>query len=187
MKIYLSILCLVLCTSPAVMATEETKALEQEAQQLIKSFSQALKSELKTAISNGGLEAGVNVCNEQAPIISQQISKQGWSVQRTSLRPRNSKNKPDQWEYKTLVEFEQRKKDGSEIGQLTELLKTNDRFRYMKAIPTGGLCLSCHGKKISPKVKQIINHHYPNDTAINFTLGDIRGAFTLIKQLNTTD
>jgi len=185
MKTYITLLCLICSISPAVIANEDTKALEREASYLIKSFSKTLKSELKSAINSGGLEAGVKVCNEQAPIISQQISKQGWSVQRTSLRPRNINNAANEWEYQTLLEFEQSKEDGMDITQLTKSLKTDDTFRYMKAIPTAGLCLACHGSQIAPNVKQVIDRHYPNDTAVNFKLGDIRGAFTLLKQLNT--
>ena len=187
MKAYISILCLICSFSTGVMADEDTKSLEQEAQKLIKSFSQALKFELKSAISTGGLEAGVKVCNLQAPVISQQVSQQGWSVQRTSLRTRNKHNEPDQWEYQTLLEFEQSKKDGSKISQLIKTEKTDKDFRYMKAIPTAGLCLACHGSDISPEVKKVIDRHYPNDSAVNFKLGDIRGAFTLLKELSKAE
>ena len=101
------------------------------------------------------------------------------------MRPRNINNAAKGWEYQTLLEFKQSKEDGMDITQITKSLKTDDSFRYMKAIPTAGLCLACHGSQIAPNVKQVIDRHYPNDTAVNFKLGDIRGAFTLLKQLNT--
>ena len=52
-------------------------------------------------------------------------------------------------------------------------------FRYMKAIPTGELCLKCHGAEIEPGVKAKLDELYPNDKARGFKLGDIRGAFTI--------
>jgi len=60
-------------------------------------------------------------------------------------------------------------------------------FRYMKAIQTGGLCLACHGSSVTPEVKKVIQHYYPEDKAIGFNVGDIRGAFTLIKQLKAAN
>ncbi|MFT6919058.1 MAG: hypothetical protein ACJA2G_001693 [Cognaticolwellia sp.] len=54
-------------------------------------------------------------------------------------------------------------------------------LRYMKAIPTGGLCLACHGSKLADDVSSKVNELYPNDQATGFKLGDIRGAFTLQK------
>jgi hypothetical protein len=53
----------------------------------------------------------------------------------------------------------------------------------MKAIPTGEICLACHGESISPDVATAIREAYPQDQATGFSLGDIRGAFTLSKPL----
>ena len=53
----------------------------------------------------------------------------------------------------------------------------------MKAIPTGELCLLCHGETIDPDIAAAIDKAYPEDQARGFSLGDIRGAFTLSKPL----
>ena len=60
----------------------------------------------------------------------------------------------------------------------------NTEFRYMKAIPTQELCLGCHGSNINPELSALINKTYPDDKAINFALGDIRGAFSLQKVIS---
>ena len=57
-------------------------------------------------------------------------------------------------------------------------------FRFMKAIPTGQVCLDCHGDKIDPKVATKLITTYPEDKAIGFKLGDIRGAFTITQPIN---
>ena len=54
----------------------------------------------------------------------------------------------------------------------------------MKPIPTVGLCVTCHGGDVSEKITQRINFLYPNDLATGFSVGDIRGAFTLQKIKN---
>jgi len=53
----------------------------------------------------------------------------------------------------------------------------------MKAIPTGGGCLLCHGTNLSPEIGQALADLYPEDRATGFTEGDIRGAFVVIQKL----
>ena len=57
------------------------------------------------------------------------------------------------------------------------------QFRYMKAIPTGKVCLKCHGAKIDPDVEAALKQNYPRDKARGFKEGDIRGAFTIIQPM----
>jgi hypothetical protein len=49
----------------------------------------------------------------------------------------------------------------------------------MKAIPTGKVCLTCHGSNIKLNLRTRINELYPEDKAYGFEIGDIRGAFTI--------
>jgi hypothetical protein len=73
------------------------------------------------------------------------------------------------------------------MGRLEEwvLLEENGKmvFRYMKAIPTRGICLRCHGEKIDPSLRMVLDRFYPEDQATGFEIGDVRGAFTIIKPL----
>jgi hypothetical protein len=41
----------------------------------------------------------------------------------------------------------------------------------------------CHGEASNPDIAAAINKAYPKDQARGFSLGDIRGAFTLAKPL----
>ena len=56
-------------------------------------------------------------------------------------------------------------------------------WRYMRALPTGELCLGCHGaqEQLSPAVKAKLVALYPDDRATGYRIGDIRGAMTLKK------
>ena len=78
--------------------------------------------------------------------------------------------------------FEQRKQQGEAIAKIEYYEETEQGFRYMKAIPTKGLCLTCHGETLSEPVKAALLKHYPDDTATGFNVGDIRGAFTIIQK-----
>lgn len=53
----------------------------------------------------------------------------------------------------------------------------------MKAIPTGKLCLNCHGQAIKPDVVKLLDKYYPGDGARGFGEGDLRGAFTIIQPM----
>ena len=150
-------------------------------------FSATLKNALQQAIQSGGPVNGITVCHDQAgQIATEQGQKQGMLVGRTSLKVRNPANAADNWELAVLKQFEARKAQGEPADKLEFFDVIDDdqgkkTFRYMKAIPTGALCLNCHGENISPEVDAKLKELYPNDQARGFKEGDLRGAFTLAK------
>lgn len=158
--------------------------LAQQAKVRIKTFASTLQGELKAAIKSGGLPAGIKVCNERAPQIAADLSTDGWVVARTSLKTRNASNQPDAWEQSMLMSFESRKQGGEPVSELAAVERSDEQFRLMKAIPTGQVCLACHGVNISQPVKDTLAQYYPHDMATGFSVGDIRGAFTVSKRLN---
>lgn len=180
------LLCLPL--SGAVLAAD-TQEQAAEAKAIVKEFMGSLKGELQAAMKAGGPVNAISVCNRVAPgIAEQQAHKHGWQkVARTSLKLRNPDNAPDAWERKVLEQFEARKAAGEEVGPMAhfEVVEENGEqvFRFMKAIPTGKVCLNCHGSELKAPVKAKLNELYPSDQATGFSGGDIRGAFTLKKKL----
>jgi hypothetical protein len=51
----------------------------------------------------------------------------------------------------------------------------------MRALPTQGLCLGCHGpvEQLAPGVAERLKALYPDDRAVGYSLGQLRGAMTL--------
>jgi hypothetical protein len=144
----------------------------------------ALKSVLVAAMQAGGPVSAISVCNAKAPQIAGAISvRHGWEVGRTTLKVRNPANAPDAWERAVLERFERERAAGAAAASLefAETVQTEDGsvFRYMKAIPTGEVCLTCHGTALAPEVGERIAALYPRDQATGFGVGDIRGAFTI--------
>lgn len=159
------------------------------ARELVKEFGTKLKNELMRGMKQGGPTEAIAVCYSEAPKIAEQLSDStGWEIGRTSLMIRNLDNAPDNWEKTVLENFEKQLHDGKDIKTLeySDIVKINgvEYFRYMKAIPTGSVCLSCHGSEIKAEVKEKISELYKDDKAVNFNKGDIRGAFTLSKKIN---
>jgi len=161
----------------------QLEVLTMEARVKTKAFGMSLKRVLKQELSTNGLESAVQACNLKAPEIAGQNSKEGWSVSRTALKVRNSENVPDVWEAEVLERFETKLAAGADPKTLEEATITEGAFRYMKAIPTGQVCLACHGSNIQPELKDHIQTLYPQDQATGFELGQLRGAFSLTKSM----
>lgn len=162
--------------------------LKQEGRQIAKEFLGQLKPELKKAMKSGGPVHAIDVCHKKAPQITAALSeKTGWQLKRTSVKVRNPNNAPDEWEKQVLQRFAQQKAHGADPRKLeyAEVVEDNGQkvFRYAKAIPTGKVCVVCHGTQVSEPLLKKIHSYYPEDQAIGFKPGDIRGIFSFKKAL----
>ncbi len=168
---------------------EDTAALAAEARGVVQQFSGALGKELKSALERGGPVAAIEVCNLKAPGIADQAGTvTGWHVGRTALKLRNPKNAADEWEKAVLQSFAQRTAAGEDLTRMeqTEIIARDGHrtVRYVKAIPTAELCVTCHGAALKPEVQTRLLELYPADQATGFAPGMLRGAFTLTKRLD---
>jgi len=159
-----------------------------QANAIVKQFTGRLKPTLKAAIQSDGFEHAIEVCAKEAPAIAQQLSQEtGWQVKRVSLKPRNPNATPNHLERKVLTAFEARQKLGEPAQQLTYAAQDNKGFYFMKAQAVEGICLHCHGTQIAPNVLQSLAKHYPNDQATGYSLGEVRGAISLVKPFTPTE
>jgi len=185
----LCLLILALDCSSDQQANTSTEAEVAAAKAAIKEFAGALQTELKGAMKAGGPIAAIGVCNTQAmPITAQVSADRGMALSRVSLKNRNPANAANDWQSAVLEDFEQKKLAGKDITKLawSETVKVDDgqEFRFMKAVPTGEVCLKCHGTQIAPEVSQILASLYPEDRATGYKEGDIRGAFVVTRKLS---
>lgn len=172
----------------APASAQDVGALKAEGQGIIKSFAGTLVGELKAAMKEGGPNAAIAVCNERAPVIADQASQAtGWDVARTSLKLRSPSNTPDAYELAVMQEFQARMDKGEKAADIAKAeIVTEDGkqvFRLTKAIPTGEPCLTCHGTEIKPEITAKLAELYPMDKATGFGLGDMRGIFSLKKDM----
>ena len=163
----------------------EIQQLIGDSQKIISEFSGELRAALQEAMQGGGPVKAIEICKTSAPQIANSLSREGWQVRRTSLKVRNPANSPDSFELNVLTDFERRKNHETDIKNITyfRMTEVGERveFRYMKAIPTDDLCLTCHGNNIEKSVSDKIEQLYPEDRARGFVKGDLRGAFSLRK------
>lgn len=166
----------------------EEAARLADARQAVQVFGGALKQELTAGMARGGPEEALRVCRERAPEIAGRTAEEtGWQVRRTALRVRNPENVPDAWERGVLEDFAARLASGEDAAGLErhEVVDQDGQrvFRYMKAIATGKLCLRCHGGELEPATTALLAELYPEDQAVDFAEGDLRGAFSLRRPL----
>ncbi len=178
---------LVFILSPLALSAAEPvpdTAWVEQSRQLALQLGSQLKGELSKAIAEGGPLAAINVCYLRAPEIAAQLSEaSGARVARTALRVRNPSNAPDDLERSVLEQFRVDLGTGPLDRPLEAAfeIRRGDAVerRYMRAIPTDALCLTCHGKDLSPELAAAIARDYPGDQATGFEQGQLRGAFSV--------
>jgi hypothetical protein len=171
---------------PAKAAAPVDKAaLAEEAKGAVQAMAGTLKGELEAAMKAGGPVEAMDICHTKAPEIAKAISaEKGVQLSRVSLKNRNPvMGKANEWQTAVLNDFEARKAAGADPATIAYAEVVGNEFRFMKAIPTGEVCLKCHGTDLSPAVTAKLTELYPNDKATGFKQGDLRGAFVVVKNL----
>ena len=173
-------------TPQMILASEPSlDKLKAEAVSIVKQFGGELKPRLKQAMKTKGPVHAIDVCSKQAPEIADKLTKQtGWHVKRVSLKPRNSTRAvADEWESRVLKQFDQRQAQGESADTLVKAEIVNGQFRFMKAQAVGAVCMNCHASEINPNVEAKLKQLYPEDKARGYSPGQIRGAFSLARDL----
>jgi hypothetical protein len=171
-----------------VSANAQEPAWVGEARKVAGSVPPKLLAVLTEEIGKNGPEGAILVCRDKAPQLAKAASDEtGWSVRRVSLRNRNPRAVPDAWERAALEDFDRRAASGESATTLekAEIVTEGGKqtYRYMRALPTQPLCLNCHGtpEQLTPAVTEKLKALYPDDKAVGYRPGDIRGAMTIRK------
>ena len=142
--------------------------------ELLLPFKKELKSALLAGLEQGPVEA-LNVCREQAPEIANSLMQEGIRLGRSSHRLRNPENEPPKWLRPAMQAYLD--DDSNRAAYIVPL--PGDRWGYAEPIIAQPLCLTCHGEAIPPSVTGRIEELYPEDRAVGFKAGDLRGVFWL--------
>ncbi len=175
---------------PAGLTPAEVESARGIASTLLNQLGQALK----TSIANDGPVAAVGVCKDVAPSIATNLSSQnGVQVKRVGTRVRNpNTGVPNSWQKEALSEFDSRLAQGEkpadlEYWRVVDGAQGKRELRFAKAIVTQQLCVTCHGKAedIPAPLLEKIRAEYPQDEAIGYRVGQLRGAVVLTRSLGS--
>ena len=177
----ISLLVFIMLAVPGCISVWADEPRLEQSRALVKSFGQSLQRELKSGLADGGPVHAITVCKDRAPQIASKLSrKNGAKVGRTSLRYRNPANAPEPWQAEVLRDFEEQA-DMLDADVPLEYFEAGQdgSARYLRAIPTSGVCLACHGAAVSKELQERLEADYPHDRAVGYAPGDIRGAFSV--------
>ncbi len=190
-SINLLILILIISCSENNQDIQITENQKKEMRENASEFMGQLKSVLIKQIKSEGTLSAVAVCSDTAQVLTNDFGlKKGVYIKRVSFKNRNQNNVPDKFEKKVLKQFEQLESKGKLTPNTDhfEIIKENDHhyLRYMKPIKISAACLNCHGneEKISTEVKELIAKRYPDDKAVGYKNGDLRGAVSIKKLID---
>jgi hypothetical protein len=177
-----ALLCLVAEKAADPALPPEEQALAQ-AQAAASAFTQELLSTLMAHLRAEGPVGAVSVCAEKAPQLAQEHSREGVRVRRVSLRVRNPANRPDAYEKQQLERWAEQLQRGEEVREVWTVVQEKDQrvLRYLRPIRLGELCVRCHGPRenLDPALRQVLAQKYPEDEAVGYQAGDLRGAVSV--------
>ena len=138
----------------------------------------ALKTELVSAMREGGPVHAIDFCSERALALTDEVGKglNGLGLKRTTLKPRNSANAPDEMELEVLQIFNRLPREAQPAIQVQKVQRGEDTiYRYYQPLYVASLCLTCHGERVPSAVQKVLAERYPNDEATGYREGDFRG------------
>lgn len=140
--------------------------------ELLAPYKQGLQEALRSGLSESAI-AAIGACQIQAPNIAQSLSHDGVRVGRASDRLRNPANVAPDWVEPIMQGY---MADPSDRKPKSVRL-SEDKVGYAEPIVLQPLCTVCHGGAIAEPVASRINELYPEDRAVGFKAGDLRGVF----------
>lgn len=170
------------------LTTEQIEEIEQIGSEASLALKKNLGTQLKTALQSGGSENALHICQQIAQPLTMQTSEALplASITRTALRVRNPDNTPYDEARAVLSEWEKILTAGGNLPPSEVVHTTENEATYYQPIITEAICLKCHGdpSKFSPELSENLAQLYPEDKAINFSEGDLRGAFRVTVALD---
>jgi hypothetical protein len=171
-----------LAAAALVAASDESAALER-ARALTAQLAGALMPRLQQEIAAHGTAQALAVCAEVAQPLTAEAAGEGASLRRVSLRARNPADRPDELERRVLEELQAAHAAGALPAERHEVVDGagGRELRYFKPIVVQPLCLRCHGEPASlePEVRARLAELYPDDQAVGYREGDLRGAVSV--------
>ena len=153
----------------------------KEGVKYIKMLGKELKVNVKKRLQAdpSGIEAA-KFCSEKAAEMAKEVAKnfpENVKVRRVAVKYRNPNNKPDEIDLEVLKKMEEGLK-AQNLPKKPIVVDVNGTKRVYVPLIVEKACLKCHGdpKNMNSMVKRIIKEKYPEDKAVGFREGDLRGA-----------
>lgn len=169
--------------------TESTNNVENNNDVFLKKGKQVAKATFKTlsenlqkAMKKGGVPNALEYCNLAAMPLVDSLSKvHDAEIRRTSLKVRNPKNKPTPQELEQLQAYEKQSLAGEKLNAVVKEIDPHT-VAFYAPISIMPLCEKCHGEvgnALLEKDYEVVQKLYPEDKAIGYVSGDLRGIWSV--------
>ncbi len=153
--------------------TEVSEPDMARAAEALKPLKRELRKALTSALKEGGPERAIEVCQLRAPELTRLATTDGAVIGRTSHRVRSPENAPEPWMSRFLEEYLANPDD----DEPRAVRLPSGAIGYAEPIRMKRICMQCHGDRIEPAVQARLQERYPEDKAIGFRQGELRGIF----------
>ena len=147
---------------------------------IIDTTAKTLGSHLKSAVAEGGINNALHYCQLNAmPLVKELSEEFDVTISRMAVKFRNNKNEALDIDLMVFNDFQSKLNiDGADQSRMVYL---NDHTFFYKPIVMQEFCKACHGTEefIGEEAWQTISLLYPNDRAIDFETGDLRGIWKI--------
>jgi len=175
----LAIIALSACSNhkQQIISEEEKAALMLLGDSISVEMQNVLLQNVGEAIQKGGTDYAVEFCNIQAMPLTDSIANHlNVYIQRLSDKNRNPANT-----IQTQMDSIAWEKMKSEKTDFIEENKSGEVYYYKPILIAMPTCIKCHGGKtdITKSTQKMIAQKYPNDKAIGYQMGDLRGMWKI--------
>lgn len=142
---------------------------------------ETLSKELSAKIGEDGVSGAIKYCNVNAIELTDSIAElYSVDVKRVSDKIRNPNNRADSIELAAMYSYKERMSKGEQLDPI--LVQEDGKVRFMAPIILKELCLNCHGEpgiNVLEENLEVIQRYYPEDLALNYKTGDLRGIWSI--------
>jgi len=148
---------------------------------LVRETKLILGTNLTKAMVDKGAVHALEFCHTKATILTDSLTQDGkYSIKRVSDKNRNPKNTANELELSYIKRVKESIVKSEKVDPQIQEIDGNVIAYY--PILTGNKCLQCHGQpseEIKPNVATKLAELYPEDKAINYKAGELRGIWVV--------
>jgi hypothetical protein len=181
-------LALLLCPLFAALSLQGAPLSLEDVARIGKTSTDAMHHRLGTAMhlhKKEGVVEAARFCIDNAQALSDEINsglEKGVTVRRISRKNRNPANKVGADEAPILEALELLAASNAYLPEYIVQINDEGDYKYYRPIVLSKSgCLACHGdtEGMKEELRKLFKSHYPNDKALDYERGDLRGAFVV--------
>jgi hypothetical protein len=164
---------------------EPSRADRARAEAAADALVEELSPRLFSALEESGPLGAIEVCSKAAQEIARAQSGDGLEVRRVTSRPRNPANRANGWSGRQLRLWEREAMRGKTPKPVAAVAQESTpdyaggrELWYLRPLLVAPPCLTCHGdpETMDPQLLARLAELYPEDEAVGYAVGDVRGA-----------